>query len=89
MNNNTYIISYDLVNNSDYEPLYNAIKSYGIWGRLTESTWAIVTDKPVAMVRDYLLQFLKPSDRIIVVKSAKNAAWHNTLASNEWVRNNI
>lgn len=89
MNKNTYIITYDLINNSDYEPLYNAIKSYGTWGRITESTWAIVTDRTPSMVRDHLLQFLKPSDRILVVKTANIAAWHNTLASNEWVKANI
>lgn len=89
MNTDTYVITYDLVNNSDYEALYNAIKSYGAWGRITESTWVIVTSRNSAMIRDHLMQFLKPSDRILVVKTAHAAAWHNTLASNEWVKANI
>lgn len=89
MNTEAYIITYDLVNNTDYEPLYNAIKSYGTWGKITESTWVIVTNRPASMIRDHLLQFLKPTDRILVVKTAHVAAWHDTLASNEWVKANL
>ena len=36
---NCFIISYDLCSSSrDYNQLYSAIKSYGTWGRLMEST---------------------------------------------------
>ena len=41
-----YIVSYDLCQpNRNYQDLYAALKSFPVWGRLTESTWAIVTDK--------------------------------------------
>jgi len=86
---NTYIISYDLIESDNYLPLYEAIKSYYNWGRITESTWAIVTDQTATMVRDHLSLYMKPRDRIMVVKSAKVAAWSNVLANNDWVRDNI
>lgn len=48
-----FIISYDLrAPYRDYNLLYNAIKSYGTWGRLTESIWAIVVDSSSEQVRN-------------------------------------
>lgn len=41
-----YIISYDLCQpNKNYQDLYAALKSFPTWGRLTESTWAIISEK--------------------------------------------
>ena len=51
---NCFIISYDLrAPHRDYETLYSAIRSYGIWGRLTESTWAIVANSTSEQVRNH------------------------------------
>ena len=45
--NKCYIISYDLMApGKNYELLYNTIKSYGTWGKITESCWIIVTALP-------------------------------------------
>ena len=49
---NTYVISYDLPAGSDYEPLYKAIKTYGTWAHITQSTWAIKTTEDPPKVRD-------------------------------------
>lgn len=87
MEEHCYIISYDLCTpESDYSSLYKAIKSYDKWGRLTESTWAIVTEQNHVEIRDYLMQFMHPNDKLIVILSGKRAAWTQVLASNEWVK---
>lgn len=52
----TFIITYDLRKVRDYSSLYNAIKSYGTWARITESSWAIVTNQTAVQVRDFLLK---------------------------------
>ena len=55
MEERCYIISYDLCQpNRDYVTFYNALKSFPIWGRLTESTWAVVSYKTCVEIRDYL-----------------------------------
>lgn len=84
-----YIISYDLRYNRDYTALYNAIKSYGTWGKITQSTWAIVTPQTAEQVRNFLLNYIDNDDRIIVVKSGGVAAWHNAMANNDWLKENL
>ena len=51
---NTYIISYDLkkADDEDYENLYQAIKAYGTWAHITESTWAVKTSDSAKKIRD-------------------------------------
>lgn len=85
-----YIIIYDLCTpGQDYQELYSAIKSFPHWGKLTESAWAVVSDKSPADIRDYLRQLIDKNDRLMVVQSGCNAAWQNMIASNDWVRLNI
>lgn len=85
-----YIISYDLCQpHRDYTGLYAALKSFPLWGRLTESTWAIITDKSHIEIRDILIKYIDNNDRLIVILSGKSAAWTKVLAPNEWVKNNL
>ena len=85
-----YIIMYDLrAPGRNYAQLYDAIKSYQIWGKITESTWAIVTEADHVSIRNYLMQFIDSNDRIMVIRSGQHAAWNNTLANNEWLQKNL
>jgi len=84
-----YVICYDVVAGGDYEPLYSAIKRYGTWAHITESTWAIVSEKTHTEVRDDLGQYVPEGGRLFVVKSAKAAAWRNVLCRSEWLKENI
>ena len=85
-----YIILYDLrAPGRNYEELYQAIKSYGTWGKLTESAWAIVTIEDCTQIRDYLMRYVDKNDRIMVVKSGQEAAWNNAIARNDWLQQNL
>jgi hypothetical protein len=84
-----YIISYDLVNQRDYESLHKAIKSYSGWAKITESTWAVKTDNTAKEIRDHLSEFLDQDDRVFVIKSGVEAAWRNSICKNEWLKNNL
>ena len=84
-----YIISYDLRGNRDYDSLYRAIKSYPKWAHITESTWAIVTEKTAAQVRDDLCRVIDRDDRMFVVRSGAEAAWRNVICRNEWLKENL
>ena len=84
-----YIISYDLRGNRDYGSLYKAIKSYPNWAHITESTWAIVTEKTAVQVRDHLCQVIDRDDRVFVVRSGAEAAWHNVICKDEWLKENL
>jgi FAD/FMN-containing dehydrogenase len=84
-----YIITYDLRKFRNYDALYFAIKSYGTWGKITESTWAIVTNQNTAEIRNYLLNFIDDDDRLFVIKSGGEAAWQNTIAENHWLQQHL
>jgi hypothetical protein len=84
------IVTYDLVsgddNSSKYEPLIQAIKSYGYWGKLMLSAWIVVTEQSAQEVRDHLMPLLDPNDRIFVAPVGKPAAWRNVIADDDWVK---
>lgn len=90
MEEHCYIISYDLCTpDRNYDELYKAIKSYTYWGRLTESTWAIVTSQSHIQVRDFLKSHIDPNDYLIVIQSGKAAAWTKIMASDNWAKINL
>ena len=90
MEEHCYIISYDLVaSGKAYEELYSAIKSYLIWGRLTESTWAVVTSQSYIQIRDNLKRYIDENDKLIVIQSGRAAAWTKILASDNWAKANL
>ncbi len=85
-----YIITYDLcVPGRDYSSLYEAIKSYSRWGKITQSTWAIVTTFNAQEIRDHLLRYMDDNDRLMVIKGGASAAWRHAMASNEWLKTNL
>lgn len=84
-----YIISYDLTESNDYNNVYEALRSYKIWARITESTWAIVTNDTAVQVRDRLMAEVTNKDRIFVVRSGKSAAWINPRCKNEWLKKHL
>ena len=87
---NCYIVTYDLCQpGRDYTNLYLALKGFTQWGKITESTWAIVSDKTTVEIRDYLMRFVDSNDRFFVIKSGKEAAWNNVLANNKWLKDNL
>ena len=85
-----YLISYDLCQpGRNYENLYEALRRFSKWARLTESFWAVVSTATSTEIRDYLLRYIDDNDRIIVIQSGRNAAWNHVIASNEWCRINL
>ena len=87
----TFLISYDLAEGSslDYQELLGAIKSYGTWAHITQSTWAVVTEDKASEVRDHILSYLPSDSRLFVVKSGSIAAWRNPICRSEWLKKNL
>jgi uncharacterized Zn ribbon protein len=87
----TYIVSYDLNYGTpeEYADLYTALKAYGTWAKITESTWAIVTTDSAKEVRDSLGVHLHKGDRLFVVKSGVEAAWRNVKCRDEWLKEKL
>lgn len=73
----------------NYNQLYQAIKSYQTWAKITESSWAIVTDSTPVAIRDYLGSFMDKNDRLFIIKSGHNSAWRNIIGSGEWFKKHL
>lgn len=85
-----YIVIYDLrAPGRNYESLYQAIKNYGTWGKISESAWAIVSSKNSVEIRNDLMKYLDRNDRLMIVKSGQDAAWVNAMASKDWLQENL
>lgn len=84
------IIEYDLRSpGRNYDELYKAIKSYGVWAHITESTWFIKTSESCVQVRDKLLTHMDGNDRIFVAALTGVAAWSNVLCDSEYLKKNL
>lgn len=84
------IISYDLCTpGRNYDNLYKAIKAYGIWAHIAESTWFIKTDDSCVQVRNTLLSQLDSNDRLFVGELTGNAAWFNTICNDDYLKENL
>ena len=82
-----YCISYDL-QSRNYEPLINAIQSYGLWWHQSESTWFIETNQTSRQVLDNLRNYIMNGDKLIVIRVQRDwwAVGH-TEESYTWMRN--
>lgn len=85
----SYIITYDLRKQRNYEVLYEAIKSYETWAHVLESTWVVKTTKSAVQIRDHLANHIDSDDGLFVVKSGTESAWHNVICKNEWLKENL
>lgn len=84
------IIEYDLCSpGANYDALYEAIKSFGTWAHITESTWFVKTDSTYVQIRDKLLAEMDANDRLFVAELTGAAAWHNVICSNEFLSKHL
>ena len=86
-----YLISYDLVApGRDYTRLFEAIKGYGTWCHVLESTWLVSTTQSAAQIRDHLRQFIDSNDRLFVARLSGESAWHNLSDERaEWLKKQL
>jgi hypothetical protein len=85
-----YIITYDLrMPGRNYQSLYDAIKAFGTWGKITESTWAVISSLSALQVWEYLSKHIDSNDRLFVIKSGRDAAWRNAIADSEWLKKHL
>ena len=84
---NAKIVCYDLCQpGRDYSKLISRIQQYRNVCKLTESCWLIFTTVKCAQLRDDLLKYVDANDRIFVSALTGEAAWRNTMSSNESIK---
>jgi hypothetical protein len=89
-----YMIGYDLHPSHqlhDYDELYTALEEIGsgYWDCL-DSTWLVTTERTPTQIRDRLKQYLKDSDRLLVIRCGEGASWHGFKNNCQtWLEDNL
>ncbi len=85
-------MTYDLnAPGSDYNAVYDYLRSLGAWARPTESTWLIKTDKTVAQLRNELKNQIDENDKVFIIDvTGRACAWSglNDQVS-QWISNKL
>ena len=85
----SYIISYDLISNKDYDSLYKAIRNYGSYAHVLESVWIVKSSSSSTDIRDNLKSYIDNDDKIFVAKLSGQSAWWNLSKEvSDWIHNN-
>ena len=83
------LITYDLNKpGKDYNGLLGAIRSYG-YAKLSESSYAIKTEKSAQTIFSYLKQFIDDNDNMYIINLKKPYAGYGPKAVNDWLDKNL
>jgi len=85
----TFLISFEVPTGTDLTKFYDALKKDKTWARITEHTWAIISEERAREVRDRLIAYLPSNSRLLVIKSGSVSAWRNVICSSEWLKKNL
>lgn len=85
----TYLISYDIQTEITQKIIEGLISNLGESMQITNNLWALKTDSPAKDLRDTLRDQLTTSDRLMVIKSGREAAWYNSICPNKWIVDNF
>lgn len=88
-----YMIGYDLhpSEGENYDKLFVALEAIGTgyWDCL-KSTWLIITEKTAAQITEEINKYIKPDDRILVMRYGEGAAWLGFKYECEtWLEDNL
>ena len=87
----TYAINYDLRKPvQNYEKLYEAIKTFPDWCRVTDSFWLVVSPYTASQIHTTLAVHFDANDKLVVTAARAPGAW-NGLPDNvsEWLKRNL
>ena len=85
-----YLVTYDLhVRGQNYTDLLAKIKESAMWARLSESSYAIGTEKTPQQLFDYLKPGLDSNDQLYIVTITKPYIGVGTEEVNSWLENNL
>ena len=87
---NTYIVTFE-VDDSRRELLRDRLKKFSSYCPIHGNCWAVLSDKPPAEIRDFLVEALSDEDRIFVIRSGTYSAWRNAYSEkhSDWLKEKL
>lgn len=86
-----YIVSFQVKELAVRQELRNFLRTYQKFCPISNTCWAIISEKKARDVRDQLKELVAPGDRLFVIRSGTEAAWHNAIGekNSEWLKKNL
>lgn len=85
-----YAINYDLKKpGQNYEMLYKAIKSLGIWWHYLDSTWLVDTGLSAQGVWDRLAPHVDKNDSVLVIGVTRDYSGWLPPKAWEWIKERV
>jgi hypothetical protein len=85
----SFIVTYFIPHDFDYDSVLPLIQQFSEWGRISENTWIIKTVLNPKQIHDAIRPLLPNDARLFVSKVQRNASWSNIICSNDWLNNNL
>ena len=86
-----FIISYDLHNTRNYQPVWDRLASWGAI-RLLESLWVVSLDNTAGDLRESLKEVVDEDDSVAVIELKPGSGWSTWRAKKpgvDWLKANI
>lgn len=85
--NKCFLIFAELKNSSSgYMKFRQSIKGYAQHVKIMNNCWAILSDKDATEIWENLSSAVYADDRVLIVRTEGNAAWHNVSCPNTWLQ---
>lgn len=85
-----YVVTYDLNKSGQkYQELLEKIKENSMWARLSESSYAVGTEKTPQQLFDHLQTSLDSNDHLYIITIAKPYIGVGTEEVTKWLENNL
>lgn len=88
----SYLISFQLNRQSDYNNVADHIRKFPKWARIMENVWIVQSGLKLTDVRDGISSLINKSGGSVFVVKINKAAWGTYSVSKEvtdWMRENI
>lgn len=85
-----FLISYDLNDpGQNYEEVLKEIKSYKLWAKISESSYAVKTNYSAAQIYNLFSSLLDRNDNFYAIHLTRDFSGQGQKAVNEWLEKNL
>lgn len=87
---NSYLISFQLINDNDYQRVSDIIRRYPKWARIMNNVWIVKSDSKLVDIRENISSIVNTAS--ILVMKINNNPWGTYSVDREvtnWMKENI
>jgi hypothetical protein len=87
----TYVVIFQIAERVNREALRQAFRSLNSYCPLSNTAWAITSDKSAEELRDEFAKFTVKPDRLYVLEAGGTGAWRNAISKEhtDWLKANL